>query len=250
MHSDLTYDGPAAYVNIIRAGSSDDDPAFFRLYISQALVFQNRVTQHHDPQYRRRFPSLQYDVLSHNGRTLRTICSGKFPKSLEDQPERQCLLLNLLEKLGTLLFQTLPFQTLAYFLPCGVQIGYPNVNLNVLSPLYQNRDGNVPREYIDEALCYLKDSDNPFIQAYYLKRACHNPFVTALLERTLEKKGGEPRTYGNLPEGLKGYLERRGLNDEESVQNLVTPGLTLIQTILYMMSDNGRVTQASAGYPA
>ena len=81
------YQGPAGYINIIGAGDGDD-PEFFRLYIGQALNLRARLEQHHDPNHRKRYPSLQYGIMDAFNRPLRTICYGQFPTALlEADPE-------------------------------------------------------------------------------------------------------------------------------------------------------------------
>lgn len=72
-----------------------------------------------------------------SNRPLRTICYGQFPTALlEADPEMLYILLNILEKLGSLIFQTLPAATLERYLPNDIKIIYPNVHLNVVSPLF------------------------------------------------------------------------------------------------------------------
>jgi hypothetical protein len=60
------------------------------------------------------------------------------------------------ENVEIIMVQTLPAPTLLQFLPDFVEVKYPNVHPNVMSPLFQNRDDNIDRKYIDEALEYFE----------------------------------------------------------------------------------------------
>lgn len=151
------FEGPAAYINICGAGDGDD-PGFFRLYIGHALNLKLRLGQHHDSEYRKRYLSLQYDILDACNRPLRSICYGQFPKTLLGyHPEMLYILLNILEKLGSLMFQTISATTLKRYLPKDMKVVYPIVHLNVVSPLLQNRISTVARMHIEESLEFLKD---------------------------------------------------------------------------------------------
>ena len=249
MQSDFAYAGPGAYVNIVSAGPLDD-PTFFRLYVGQGMNVRHRLQQHHGTNHRKLHPSLQYSVLGEGQRVLISIVFATFSHLGIEQQETLDLLLNLVEKLGTLLFQTLPAPTLAQFLPGFVNIEHPNVHLNVLSPLFQSRDGNDQQSSIDEALGYLKDSEDPYIHKHYLLKAKDNPLLTVILQLALENKGHPPLSYDGLPGQLRRYLERQGFPDADSVQALVYPGRTLIQAIHRIMSDRGREAQAAMGYPS
>ena len=77
------------------------------------------------------------------------------------------------------------------------------MHLNVLSPLLQQREGNIAQEHVDESLALLKESDDPFIQQYILDDSTGNPVIMAIVERRLEMKGGQPLAYDDLPEILK-----------------------------------------------
>ncbi len=134
--SDSMYQGPAGYIYIIGA-SDGDDPEFFRLYVGQALDLRARLEQHGDPNHRKRYPSLQYGIMDACNRPLRTTCYGQSPTALLDaDPEMLYILLNILEKLGSLIFQTLPAPTLEQFLSNVIKIIHPNVHLNVVSSLF------------------------------------------------------------------------------------------------------------------
>ncbi|KAL8737409.1 MAG: hypothetical protein Q9181_001716 [Wetmoreana brouardii] len=183
-------------------------------------------------------------------RPIRTISYGQFPTAILDaDPELLYILLNILEKLGSLLFQTLPAATLKRYLPHDIEIVHANVHLNVVSPLFQDRSSTTDRKHIEESLAYLKDSDDPLIEEYYLKYAKGNPLTTAILERVLEIKGNTPKNYEDLPETLQSYLFRRNYKDISSTQTLTASGLTLVQAILGVMQANGRKTQALENYP-
>lgn len=103
-----------AYINIIGAGNADD-PALFRLYVEQASNLRRRVRHHHDPKYRTNHPSLQYYIIDCCNRPLKTICFAFIPRHWRLSNDILELVLNILEKLGTLLFQTLPAKTLHQF---------------------------------------------------------------------------------------------------------------------------------------
>ena len=228
-----------------------DVPGSSRVYQYQALNMRARLEQHGDPNYRKRHPSLQHGIMDACNRPLQTLCYGQFPTALlEADPEMLYILLNILEKLGSLTLQTLPAATLERYLPNDINIIYPNVHLNVVSPLFQNRSGTAARRHIEESLGYLKDSQDPLIEEYYRKHANGNPLTTVILERVLEIKGNTPKNYEELQETLKSYLRSRDYNDNSSTQTLTASGLTLIQAILEMMQDNRRRAQAPDGYPS
>ena len=209
------------------------------------------MEQHGDPNHRKRYPSLQYRIMDAFNRPLRTVCYSQFPTALlEADPEMLYILLNILEKLGSLIFQTLPAATLERYLPNDIKIIYPNAHLNVVSPLFQNRSGTAARRHIEESLGYLKDSQDPLIEEYYRKHANGNPLTTVILERVLKIKGNIPKNYEELPETLKSYLCSRDYKDSSSTQTLTASGLTFIQAILKMMQDNGRKAQALDNYPS
>ena len=151
LKSDLEYDRPAVYINIIGAGA-EDDAAFFRLYIGQALYLRKRVKQHHNPKYRRKHPSIQYHMIDCRKRPLVTICMGTLPKLCVHRDGDTEFMLNILEKLGTLLFQTLPARLVAQF---EVQAIYPNVHFNVLSPLFQSQGSRPKSKYVEEATAFI-----------------------------------------------------------------------------------------------
>ena len=126
LESSSMYQGPVGYINITSPGDGDD-PEFFRLDIGQALNLRARLEQHVDPNYRKRYPSLQYGIMDASNRPLRTICYGQFPTALhEADPEIPYTLLNILEELGSLIFQTQLF-SLRYVL-------YPNHPRFVVCP--------------------------------------------------------------------------------------------------------------------
>ena len=244
------YQGPAGYINIVGANDGDD-PEFFRLYIGQALDLRARLEQHGDPNHHKRYPSLQYGIMDASNQPLRTICCCQFPTALlEADPEMLYMLLNILEKLGSLIFQTLPAATLEWYWPNDIEIIYPNVHLNVVSSLFQNRSGTAARRHIEESLGYLKDSQAPLLEKCYRKHANGNPFTTVILERVLEIKGNTPKNYEEVPETLKKYLRSRDYKDGSSTQMLTASGLTFIQATLKLMQDNGRKAQALDNYPS
>ena len=142
-------------------------------------------------------------MLGDEQRVLISIIFATFSPLRIEQPETLDLLLNLVEKLGTLLFQTLPAPTLAQFLPGFVTIEHPSIHLNVLSLLFQCRDDNDPQSFIDEALGYLEDSDDPHIHNHYLQKAVDNSLLTVILQLALENRGQLPLSYNGLPDQLR-----------------------------------------------
>ena len=192
----------AAYYNVTGAGQ-DDGPGFFRLYTGQTTRYRTQARQHADKSYIDQHPSLQCSVCAIRDRPLYTVCYGTFPKPRPGDTEDWTILLNLLEILGALLLQTLGWEILEPFLPELVKIPCLNVHLNVLSPLLQQREGNIAQEHVDGSLALLKESDDPFIQQYILDESTGNPIIMAIVERRLEMKGGQPLAYDDLPEILK-----------------------------------------------
>jgi len=141
---------------------------------------------------------------------------------------------NVLEKLGTLLFQTLPARLLAQF---EVQAVYPNVHFNVLSPLFQSQRSRPESKYIEEAAAFIQETDDPQMLDYYRQKAMGNPLKTLILERAMEKKGGIPHNFDTLPDVIKTYLSERGFKNEADAQALIAPGATLVLSILWVMKD-------------
>ena len=73
-----------------------DDPEFFRLYIGQALNLRTRLEQHGDPDHRKRYSTLQYDIMDACNRPLRTIFYGHFSTTLlEADPDMLYILISL-----------------------------------------------------------------------------------------------------------------------------------------------------------
>ncbi len=209
------------------------------------------LAQHGDPNHRKRYPSLQYGIMDAWNRPLRTVCYGQFPTALLDaDPEMLHIHLNVLQKLGSLIYQTLPAATLERYLPNNTKIIYPNMHLNVVSLLFQNRSGTAARRHIEESLGYLKHSQDPLIEEYYRKNANGNPLRTFILEHVPEIKGNTSKNYEELPETVKSYLRSRDYKDSSSTHMLTASGLTLIQAMLKMMQDNGRKAQALDNYPS
>ena len=142
-------------------------------------------------------------------RLLRSTVYGKFSEVLLDKdPKTLYTLLKILEKLGTLLFQSLPAAILERYLPKDVEVVYPNVHLNVPLALFQSRDGTVARRHMEESLDSIKDTNDPHVRDYHLKRAHGNPATTVVWEHIREMKGKVPSFYETLPEILRQYLFR------------------------------------------
>jgi hypothetical protein len=119
------------------------------------------------------------------------------------RPAKLHPLLNVAEKLVTLLFQALPAGIFASYRPNSAWIEHRNLHANVVSPLLQSRDRNGVQRYIDESVGYLKESCDPDILAYYLRKAKANPVMTAILFRAWEIKRKEVLSYDSLPRTLK-----------------------------------------------
>lgn len=167
-------------------------------------------------------------------RPLVTVCMGTLPKLCVHRDGDTEFVLNILEKLGTLLFQTLPARLLAQF---EVQAIYPNVYFNVLSPLFQSQGSRPKSEYIEEATAFIQKTDHQQMLDYYRQKARGNPSKTLIFERAMEKKGGIPHNVDTLPEVIKTYLSERGFKNEADVQALIAPSATLELSILWVMKD-------------
>lgn len=179
-------------------------------------------------------PSLQYYMIECRKRPLVSICMATLPKVWVHRDGDMELVLNILEKLGTRLFQTLPARLLAQF---EVQAVYPNVHFNVLSPLFQSQGSRPESKYIEEATAFIQETDDPQMLDYYRQKAMGNPLKTLILERAMEKKGGIPHNFDTLPEVIKTYLSERGFKNEADAQALIAPGATLVLSILWVMKD-------------
>ena len=90
-------------------------------------------------------------------RPLVTVCIGTLPKLCVHRDGDTEFVLNILEKLGTPLLQTLPARLLAQF---EVQAIYPNVHFNVLSPLSQSQGSRTKSKYIEEATAFIQETDD------------------------------------------------------------------------------------------
>ncbi|KAL9599521.1 MAG: hypothetical protein Q9219_003765 [cf. Caloplaca sp. 3 TL-2023] len=212
--SNLEYTGPAVYLNVIGPGC-DDDEDFFRLYVGQAWNLRDQVRQHNNPKHRRSHPSLQSHVIDSRNRPLTTIYMGTLPKIWFHEDEKRALILNILEKLGTLLFQNLPSRTFHQF---GVRPIYPNVHVNVLSPLFQTQGSRPASTYVEEATSFIQQTDDEQMLDYYHRKCARNPLKTLIFERALEKRGGIPHTYDAMPEVIWTYHERSVNGGENSIE--------------------------------
>ncbi len=93
--------------------------------LDRLIDLRARLEQHGDPNHRKRYTSLQYGIMDACDWPLRTIYYGQFPTALLDvDPEMLDILFNILEKLGSLIFQTLPVATLERYLPNDIKIIY------------------------------------------------------------------------------------------------------------------------------
>ena len=116
--------------------------SFFRLYGGQALDPRAPLEQNGDPKHRKRYPSLQYDIIDACNRLLQISCCGQFPAALlEANPEILSILLNIVEKLGSFVFQNHPAATLERYSPNHNKPVYPNVHLDYH---HCSRTGAVP----------------------------------------------------------------------------------------------------------
>ena len=52
-------------------------------------------------------------------------------------------------------------------------------DLNIHSPLLQQREGNTAQEHVDESLALLKELDDLFIQQYIIDKSTGNPIIMA-----------------------------------------------------------------------
>ncbi|KAF6227449.1 hypothetical protein HO133_008893 [Letharia lupina] len=147
---------------------------------------------------------------------------------------------NIQEKLGTLLFQTLPTKTLHQF---EIEPKFPNIHCNVLSHLLQSQGNRWEAKYIEEAMKFLQETDDPEILQHYQEHAGQDPLKTLIIERALEKRGGVAHTFETLPESIKNYLSPRGFTDRNEVEAIIARGATLVLSILMIMSSLGNATK-------
>lgn len=173
-------------------------------------------------------------------RPLKTVCFARIPIHLGLSDDALELVLNILEKLGTLLFQTLPAKTLHQF---EIEPKFPNIHCNVLSPLLQSQGNRLEATYIKKAITFLQETDNPEILQYYQEHARQDPLKTLIMERALEKRGGVAHTYETLPESIKNYLSPKGFTNKNEVEAMIAPGATLVLFILMIMSSLGNATK-------
>ncbi|KAF6232354.1 hypothetical protein HO173_009459 [Letharia columbiana] len=175
-----------------------------------------------------------------SNRPLKTVCFARIPIHLGLSDGILELIQNIQEKLGTLLFPTLPAKTLHQF---EIEPKFPNIHCNVLSPLLQSQGNRWEAKYIEEAITFLQETDDPEILQYYQEHAGQDPLKTLMMERALEKRGGVAHTFETLPESIKNYLSRRGFTDRNEVEAMIAPGATLVLSILMIMSSLGNATR-------
>ena len=155
------------------------------LYVGQATELKTRLRDHQSAAHRANCPSLHYYVRDQPDMVEEYVVLAETLPDTDNLP----LFLNLLEMLGTLLFQTLPEKTLRRYLPPNTPICCPGIHLNVASPLSQGvRDGS-------KSFALLFYSDEPMIKAYieaYLVRKSATMRLRALegIDRPREMKLG------------------------------------------------------------
>lgn len=162
---DLKFEGRAIYLNGVLGLDRR-----VRIYIGQATSLRQRVAQHLNFRYRRDNPSLHYHAMQYSiYNTIAPVALLPSPNMANcslpgmDQPE---LLLNVLEMWMSLVFRTLPLQTLEMWLDGVEGVSKKRKEgkegefsgLNIASPIDH---GERAREWLD-----LSDSDDPLVLEY------------------------------------------------------------------------------------
>ncbi|KAL8886313.1 MAG: hypothetical protein Q9215_005964 [Flavoplaca cf. flavocitrina] len=132
------------------------------MYVGQATdLFKRIVREHQSPSYRIREPSLHYWVwqqLPEAEHTWVVLANGP---DLSDDSTHGQLLLNLLEMIGALMFQTLPAEALDIYLDPSIKRTVSGSGLNIALPLHQSDGSRGAR------LAHLGQSEDPVFREYY-----------------------------------------------------------------------------------
>ena len=191
-------------------------PSPYFLYVGQAISIKTRLQDHQNPAYRAKCPSLHYFARDQPGMMEEYVILAETLPDADNLP----LFLNLLEMLGTLLFQTLPEKTLQRYLPPNFPICAPGAHLNIASPLSQGfRDAQ-------KSVALLFYSDDPMIKAYledWMGRRSTTYKLKALegVDRPREMK-----LFRNTRSGSRAYLHLRQVHFFVSGKTLMEIGAT------------------------
>ncbi|KAH8727576.1 hypothetical protein GQ44DRAFT_90141 [Phaeosphaeriaceae sp. PMI808] len=162
---DIRSEGRAIYLNSILGLDRK-----VRIYVGQANSIRVRTAQHLNFRYRRDNPSLHYHAMQQSIYNAFGVLALVPPTNASNKnlPGMDCpnLLLNILEMWMTLVFRTLPPQTLEEWLPDDDMIKNGSEKalegdfrgLNIASPLDH---GEKPREWLT-----LSESSDPVVRDY------------------------------------------------------------------------------------
>ena len=99
------------------------------------MELSHRLAQHNSPRFRSRYPSLHYHVMElENMESAFVVLASSLP----GESEYQTSLINIIEMLGCLIFQTLDAKDLRKYLPEEVEVPLTHFGLNIALPLWQS----------------------------------------------------------------------------------------------------------------
>ena len=163
------------------------DPSTCFLYVGQSIEIPKRLSNHRDPLYRAKYPSLHYFVWDRGNEDKIYEVEEEFVFLCETTETADPLLLNLLEMWCCLMLQTLTRNALAKYLPEEMVAPYAGTHLNIALPLHQapfkvmvdtqdpsmyhTSDPMVARYYasLRRRFYELKFSQNMVLRSYYAK---------------------------------------------------------------------------------
>jgi len=153
-------------------------PTIFTSTLARSIQMKERLRCHHDPNYRRKNPSLHYYVWDLGFTDKEYEIEDQFVFLSIFQKEVDPLLLNLLEMWCCLILQTLTKNALLAYIPKGMVAPYAGMHLNVALPIYQSLQGDA---VIDTLHGDLYHSNDPLVQRYIASKSTYAS--TALLQR-------------------------------------------------------------------
>lgn len=163
------YVWPGVYLHVI---FDPNYPGVFCLYIGASMNVASRVEEHKKFRFTPSRDCLHYRIWNRPGRQDFFVLLG----GIGNEPYRtqqQIILINLLEEVSCLMWQTLPSSVLRKALPDAISIFQPDIHLNRASPLRQIYNLGPPRkdnldaaEEFTQGSLDLATSEDPEIRDY------------------------------------------------------------------------------------
>lgn len=125
------------------------------------MELSHRLAQHNSPRFRSRYPSLHYHVMElENMESAFAVLASSLPA----ESKYQSSLINSIDMLGCLIFQTLDARDLRKYLPKEVEVPLTNFGLNIALPSWQSSPKNRPTNIWDghESIPSRRSSNSDF----------------------------------------------------------------------------------------